>query len=108
MTIQDLSDDEFHSPSAGLHLSQAGSPGELFTSHDIQEWLISKLHEVQGLNPADIDVKQPLENYGLGSVQAVSLVGDLEDWLGVPLPPTLLWDYPSIEALANHLAEEAY
>jgi acyl carrier protein len=72
----------------------------------IEEWLVDKIHEVQRLDRADIDVRRPLEAYGLGSVQAVSLVGDLEEWLEQPLPSTLFWDYPTIEAIANHLATE--
>ena len=70
----------------------------------IEEWLIAKIREVQRLDGAQIDVRAPLETYGLGSIQAVSLVGDLEEWLDRPLPSTLLWDYPSIEAIATHLS----
>jgi len=75
------------------------------TRQAIEEWLIAKIREVQRLDGADIDVRAPLEKYGLGSVQAVSLVGDLEEWLDCSLPSTLFWDYPSIEAIANHLSE---
>jgi acyl carrier protein len=32
--------------------------------------------------------------------------GDLEDWVGRKIDPTLLYDYPTIETLAQHLAEE--
>lgn len=70
----------------------------------IEDWLIAKIREAQRLDGTEIDVRAPLEKYGLGSVQAVSLVGDLEEWLDRPLPSTLLWDYPSIEAIANHLS----
>lgn len=70
----------------------------------IEEWLIARIREVQRLDGAEIDVHAPLETYGLGSVQAVSLVGDMEEWLDRPLPSTLFWDYPSIEAIANHLS----
>jgi acyl carrier protein len=70
----------------------------------IEEWLIARIREVQRLDGTQIDVRAPLETYGLGSVQAVSLVGDLEDWLDRSLPTTLFWDYPSIESIANHLA----
>jgi hypothetical protein len=31
-------------------------------------------------------------------------VGKLETWLAVPLDATLLWDHPTIDALAKHLA----
>jgi len=29
----------------------------------------------------------------------------LEDWLGLTIDPTVVYDYPTIEALAKHLAE---
>jgi hypothetical protein len=35
------------------------------------------------------------------------LVGDLEDWLGLRLPPSLVWDYPSIDAMTDYLIEKA-
>ena len=44
--------------------------------------------------------------YGLDSLQMVSLVGDLELWLGRALAPTLAWDYPTIDALSRRLAGE--
>jgi len=40
----------------------------------------------------------------LDSVAAVGLAGELEDWLDVELPATILWDYPTIAALAEYLA----
>jgi acyl carrier protein len=38
------------------------------------------------------------------SARALLLVGDLETWLGRRLPPIVLWNYPTVEALARHLA----
>lgn len=70
----------------------------------IQGWLIDKLAEVLEIEPNQIDVRQDFEEYGLGSAEAINLSGDLEDFLGRRLPPTLLWDYQNIEAVANHLA----
>ena len=44
--------------------------------------------------------------YGLASSAAVGLTGDLEDWLGKEIDPTILYDYPTIETLAAHLSSE--
>ena len=41
----------------------------------------------------------------MDSVQAMTMVGDLEANLEVRLPPTLAWDFPDIDALSSHLAE---
>jgi hypothetical protein len=35
------------------------------------------------------------------------MVGELEDWLGRPLKSTLLFDYPTVSALAKELAKES-
>ena len=72
----------------------------------IQGWLIDKLAEVLELEPNQIDVGQNFEEYGLESAEAINLSGDLEDYLGCRLPPTLLWDYQNIEALAEYLATQ--
>ena len=70
----------------------------------IQGWLIDKLAEVLEIEPNQIDVGQDFEEYGLESAEAINLSGDLEDYLGRRLPPTLLWDYQNIEDLTQYLA----
>jgi len=75
------------------------------SAKDIQYWLISKLSEELGLDD-EIDIQEPFAHYGLSSITAVSLSGDLENWLGIKLPATLIWDYPTIEALSQYLQNE--
>lgn len=72
----------------------------------IQNWLVEQLADVLSLDASTIEVKQSLTRYGLDSIDAVTLVGDLEDWLDLELPSTLLWDYPSIEKASAYLVEE--
>lgn len=73
---------------------------------EIQTWLVEQLADVLSIETSTIDVKQPLTRYGLDSIDAVTLVGDLEDWLDLELPSTLLWDYPSVEKASAYLVEE--
>ena len=70
----------------------------------IQAWLVSKLSERLGIEPHEIDIGEPLASYGLGSTEAVSLAGELAEWLGRKLSPALVYEYPTIKALARHLA----
>jgi acyl carrier protein len=60
-----------------------------------------------GVLPEEIDETEPFARYGLGSMEAVSMAGELEEWLGRDLPATLLYDYPTIDALARQLSEPA-
>src|SRR5205823_7296959 len=55
--------------------------------------------------PDGTDRCAPSASYGLGSIHAVSLSGELERWLGRPLAPTLVYDFPSVQALARQLAQ---
>src|SRR3954469_13407596 len=71
----------------------------------IQEWLLSKVSEALATDHTEIDLREPLSTYGLGSIAAVGMTGDLETWLGLELSPTLFWEYPTIEELAGFLEE---
>jgi acyl carrier protein len=70
---------------------------------EIQLWLVTKLSDRLAIATDEMHVREPLANYGLDSRTALTLSGELEDWLGRKLSPTLLWDYPTIEDLAVYL-----
>jgi acyl carrier protein len=86
--------------------SSASEQSSLSSMSAIQTWLVKQLGELLSLDTSTIDVNQPLTRYGLDSIDAVTLVGDLEDWLDLELPSTLLWDYPTIQKASAYLVEE--
>jgi acyl carrier protein len=62
-----------------------------------------------GLDPSrPPDRARPLQEFGLDSLLAVELRNVLSNGLGLPrrLPATLLFDYPSVAAIADYLARE--
>lgn len=71
---------------------------------EIRAWLIDEVAALVRTGPDEVDPLQPFTQYGIGSAQALELAAKLEDWIGLPLTPTLIWDYPNIESLARHLA----
>ena len=86
------------------------SPPPLFCSHaaSIETWIAKWIADKLKIAVDSIDTRKSLVYYGLDSVTAIGLSSDLEVWLGRQLSSTLAWDYPSIETLAQHLAEEIY
>ncbi|HEY9646601.1 MAG TPA: acyl carrier protein [Chroococcidiopsis sp.] len=72
----------------------------------IQTWLVNQLSKQLSIPAKNVKIDEPLTRYGLDSIDSVTVVGDLEDWLGQELPSTLLWDYPTIEKAAQHLVNE--
>ncbi|NMG07494.1 AMP-binding protein [Brasilonema sp. UFV-L1] len=89
--------------------SQAGreSLKPAFTSEAIAHRLVSHLALCLLVSPDEIDIQEPFAAYGLDSSVAVSMTGELAQWIGCELEPTLFWEYPNIEALAQHLAAQS-
>ena len=59
---------------------------------------------VQGVLGVAVPPAQPLMEAGLDSLGAVELRNALGTRFGIELAPTVTFDYPSIVALAGHLA----
>ena len=71
----------------------------------IEAWLVTYISALRRVKPSSIDVRRPFTHFGLSSAEGVILAGDLEKWLGGRrLTATLAWDFPTIQALAHHLA----
>ena len=87
------------------HLITISNSGQ-FEIADIQAWLINQFAERLEIEPEDIDIHEPFDNYDLNSVETIILLGKLEKWLGRNLNPTLIFNYPNIAELAERLAEE--
>ena len=76
------------------------------TPAELREWLINwvnnNIASVADLGGADPD--RPLEELGLSSRDAISLVGDLEELLDQNISPTLAWQVPTINMIAAELS----
>ena len=78
----------------------AGTPP---VSRAVEVYLTEQVARSLSIAAADIDREQAFVEVGLDSVAAVTLLRDLEVRLGVELPVTVVFDQPSIAALAAWL-----
>jgi acyl carrier protein len=94
--------------------SQEGTALEITTNDTLQlgaestairNWLVAKVAAHLQVEPGEIDATSPLQDFGLDSIAVFNVTGELAEWLGRNLTATLLWDFPTIEALSRHLAE---
>jgi len=73
----------------------------------LTDFLRGQLAQVLGFANADkIHVRQRLFDLGLDSLMAVELKNRLEASLALAIAPTLMFDYPTVEALVDHLDSE--
>ena len=69
----------------------------------LERWLTELVASAVDLEPGAIDVEARLDRYGVDSAAAIGLTDELEQRLGLPLDPTLLYDYPTIRSLSGFL-----
>lgn len=79
----------------------------LRNASEIQDWMVAYIAELLGKAESEISRDMSFDRLGLDSSSAVALVGDLEDWLGSAVDPTLPYDFPTIELLASQIALES-
>src|SRR5262245_24706411 len=70
---------------------------------EIREWLYVWLEAKTGINSDSFDSSRNIIECGLDSLDAVTLSADLEDWLGCKFAPSLAYEHPTIDALAEEL-----
>jgi phthiocerol/phenolphthiocerol synthesis type-I polyketide synthase D len=79
--------------------------GDPPSAGQLRRLLIERISRLCEIPTADVDPARPLQEYGLSSRDAVMMAGELSELLGQELQPTLAWDYPTIDLLAQGLAE---
>ncbi len=77
---------------------------------EIIEWIAERVaNELSSspgeVNPSEIDLNQELTTFGLDSIAVFTLTGDLAEWLNRDLRATLLWEFPTIQLLAQNLVQ---
>lgn len=73
----------------------------------IEEVLSKLVSQVLRIPPGKVAVKEPLTGLGMDSLMGLELRNRIEATLGVTVPATLLWTYPTVSALSQHLATGA-
>jgi PfaD family protein len=85
-------------------LEPAVQTGGQRSAREIAAFISRQIAEQIGLSPQAIDAQRPFESFGLDSIQAMRILNRLETWLSTRLSPTLVWNYPTVEQLAQRLA----
>lgn len=81
--------------------------GDAPTRPELVAWIGDWMGRELDLRGAPVTPERPFVAYGMDSIHATMLVGDLEEHLGRRLTPTLTWDHPTVGALADYLAPAA-
>ncbi|WP_267241970.1 acyl carrier protein [Streptomyces sp. PR69] len=103
-TVTDSTADAFAVDESRTAASGLAMPGR--TARELEAWLTERVAFHLHRSPRDVDPGTPLADYGLDSVAALSICGEIEQHLLLPLAPTIVYDFPTVRAISAHLAEQ--
>jgi acyl transferase domain-containing protein/acyl carrier protein len=93
--------------SATVRPAQPVRAAPSLTPERVEEALLAEIRRVLDLGEDErVDPGEPLERLGLDSLMAVELRNRLGQMLGTNLPATILFDYPSVDALAGYIRSD--
>ncbi|NMO16396.1 type I polyketide synthase [Pyxidicoccus fallax] len=69
----------------------------------LQDSLGAQVSQVLRLPEGRLDISAPLTSLGMDSLMGLELRNRIEATLGITVPATLLWTYPTVEALTEHV-----
>ncbi len=84
------------------------APGGVFSPdrQSIQAWLVRKIAEKAEVPPESVNATDEVRQYPLESIEAMAMAEELSVLLGIRVSADAFWALPSIEALAEFLAEK--
>jgi acyl carrier protein len=73
---------------------------------ELCDWLTTKVAGYLNVAPNAIDIETPLADCGIDSIMAMTLCTDLECEQGLAVDTTIVWDHPTIDAIATYLVAQ--
>ncbi|WP_437760883.1 SDR family NAD(P)-dependent oxidoreductase [Sorangium sp. So ce1389] len=72
----------------------------------LEAYIQEQVGQVLRLSPSKVGLNKPIGSLGLDSLMGLELRNRFEASMGLTLPATLVWTYPTVAALADHLAAQ--
>ncbi|MBY0088466.1 non-ribosomal peptide synthetase [Brevibacillus brevis] len=87
------------------HRPPAGKPTQSSVGLEktAQTRLIELFAKELKIDPARLEIDKEFPDYGIDSVLLAQVMNEISKWLGKDLDPTILYEYPTIETLAEWL-----
>ncbi len=88
-----------------IHSETTRVPSSYRKKQQFVAWLFERIRKMAGMPPEALDMTRPLVEYGIRSAQLMQVVAEFSDAFSLHLPPTMGFDYPTIDSLASAVAD---
>ena len=69
----------------------------------VKDFITSYIASAMDIDYMSIDTQTSVDVYGLDSVKAIEVIGNLSEELKIEVPPELFFDYPTVEKATDYL-----
>jgi acyl carrier protein len=66
-----------------------------------RDWVVRYLASLLGIDAADVDLTKGLGEYGLDSVDAMIMAGQLEDHFQIEIDPAVFFEYDTLQQMLD-------
>lgn len=73
---------------------------------DIQDWIAEQVGAHIAIDADDVEVDKPFSQYGVSSVQAMTIAQEGKQRFGIEISPLVMWNCPTIASLSAHIIDE--
>ncbi|WP_144638554.1 acyl carrier protein [Bordetella genomosp. 13] len=70
----------------------------------IIEWCADYVGRALNIDPARVGPDEELDSFGLDSAVLTSMLIEMEEWLGVDIPPSVLFSQSTLRGVAGEVA----
>jgi acyl-CoA synthetase (AMP-forming)/AMP-acid ligase II/acyl carrier protein len=78
----------------------------IFALEKIKDWIRQRIQDELSIDNFGGSDREPFEDMGIDSMQAVRMSADMGKWLGYDMNPYLLYQFKTIDDLASYIVDE--
>eukprot|EP01105_Mastigella_eilhardi_P003765 TRINITY_DN1490_c0_g1_i2.p1 TRINITY_DN1490_c0_g1~~TRINITY_DN1490_c0_g1_i2.p1 ORF type:complete len:3304 (-),score=649.04 TRINITY_DN1490_c0_g1_i2:2421-12332(-) len=86
---------------------QGAMPHKLHTAQEVRHFLVRSVAEFTGAVEGAVDTQVPFQEFNFDSMAVLNVSSKLSEWLGFRVNPISLYDYATIDKLAEHLGSDS-
>lgn len=73
------------------------------SEESVEKWCIDYIADVMNMPSEEVDPDARFDNFGLDSSVATAMIMELEEWLGIDIPPSVVFEQVTISNLVSDL-----
>jgi acyl carrier protein len=74
-------------------------------AESVERWCVDYIGRTLNMPPDEIDPNGEFDSLGLDSAIVTAMILDLEEWLGIEIPPSVIFEQTTIGNMAVSLAQ---